>query len=850
MRFNITSAMIMTTICVTVVGSVLFLKTDTPELPGDLPPPQSTAAGLIGQAKAEPLEQAAPQEEVLHDAKNDQEMIKAILAMAPSQHPTQARFAKIPNSEIDVLVQCDEFDFGNNIACHKSYLAFTDWTGGAWNWNGWEMAQPAGGGHADYGGNEVYLAELKLNNKNHLRVDWSRPIDPQPLTDGKCGPPISGPVSSHTYASPVYVEANDEYWHSTTGGWPNRKGCNVPKGPGQGSYVHNRKEWRKVTERSDAVIDYPRACYHRNRNMIYVRTGGKTVFFELDASNNYALRVMNAGGSVSNSEYFDSAMDQKRDVCYIYKRAIGIIGTHFDPETGNRSKVFHSKSKIYRIQSLSVEHSTGDLVIIGTDGYGLVIDRDTGEEIDISAPVGIPAKSKIAGYLYGKFDMIEKLPCVGIGVADAREGVYLATLPANVCTMKTPATGSPLPHSDSDNASPAVSKVPISKVPIKQTKTVASPAAQPKPLALSQANYKSTVASATTLNSPAASVKEPESADNDFMTKCRQKGVVFCDPLSTHGPYAVNDGRLTQLENPDGSHGVPSETWWQVWRGVQEFQPGGLAGYDPAMDALKLTRTDQRSSSGLFTTNFSPDLKTQFGEGDTFYLQFQFRYNCDFVYLDCDPDSPGYKTDYRPFKRGQSSQGAKIAIIGEGDNQIGKSANACVRIQIVPHITTGMTFGAFHHCGKYAGINGYPGKVGGSTQVDHQPGGDFSCLRIPDSTKLEKANWKKGGTGPNCATMVSDEWMTLEMQVTIGEWQTQKSGEPKSNIKFWFSHEGKPLTKVIDKNLYLAEPDNRYFGYGKIWLQVHSTKADTNLGEPDRVAWYRHLIVSRAFIGS
>ena len=384
-------------------------------------------------------------------------MISAILATAPDQHPTEARFTKIPGSEIDVLVRCDEFpDFGQYIGCHKSYNAFIDWTGGAWNWNGWEFVLPAGGGHADYGGNELYVAKL-VDKNGALAVDWSRPIDPQPLNDADCGAPISGPVASHTYAAPVYVEAHDEYWHVTTGGWPATTGCserNQDKAPGMGGWVTDKVEWRKTHNATDHVMSYTQACYLRERDIIYVLRAGPTMRFKVHPKDNYRVENIGGGGWVNTSGHYDTAGDQVRNICYEYQPQVGIFG-RYHGASGESEQVFQSKSKTLSIPSLSVEHSTGNLVAVGVDGYALHINTQTGEELDISAESGLKTRTATGKNIYGKFDMIEKIPCVGVGLADAREGVYLMTLPATVCTMDE----SPLATVNSTEPAPPLAQV-------------------------------------------------------------------------------------------------------------------------------------------------------------------------------------------------------------------------------------------------------------------------------------------------------------------------------------------------------------------------------------------------------
>lgn len=708
------------------------------------------------------------------------EMEALILAAAPEQHPTEARFTKIPGSEIDVLVQCEELDdWGQNIKCFNSDNAFTAWAGGAWNWDDWEMAQSAGGGHYDYGGNEVYVANLVSDN-GALAVDWSRPIDPQPLTansvtgtdlsnaENDCGAPRSGPVGSHTYASPIHISSLGVYWHSTSGGFPKTTDCNeISNDSAKGQWVHDKNSWQMVGDNEGAGWAYPSACYHRDADKIYLYTRAKARRHVIDVQT-WTVEETQGGGWLSSSGQWDGTMDQARGICYFYAKGSGIRGDQYDSDGALLGRVFQSETRTLPVGSLSVEHSTGNVVVISTDGYVLHVDTATGVETDISATdgVGLTGTSRI----YGKFEMIEPVPCTGIGMTDAREGVFLMTLPANVCTLQEP---------------------------------------------------------------------DPEPVVGNFLEQCAQPDVVFCDPLSTHGPYAVNDGELSVLTNPDGSEGIYHGSWWREWRGNQEKNEGRLARYDPEQDALMVLKTDANSNSGLFTTNFSKDLSVQFGEGDKFSVEFQVRYNCGYVYMDCDPESADYKTDLRPFPADGELQGSKIAIISEGDSVPGESAGACVRIQVVPILSKG-AISAFHDCGRYAGITEMTGKViGGSKQINSQPGGDYTCLRFPDDETPNRSSWDQGGTGPNCASIESDEWMTVKIVLDIVEW-----GERVNNFELWFAREGEALAKVIDQDIRIRPPDDRYIGYGKIWFQMHSTRADRDIGEPDKIAWYRNLIVS------
>lgn len=370
-------------------------------------------------------------------------MIEAIVAAAPAQHATEARFAKIPGSEIDVLVQCGEFSFGADIQCNNSHIAFMDWTSGAWNFSDWEFCLGAGGGHNDYGGNELYCANLVTNGG--LSIDWTRAIDPAPLVGGHCGHPESGPVATHTYGTPLYIDSRKEYFHiARSSVYSTLEKClpaTEEKRLTTGIWTTDKTNW---TKRQDwPTGSYLQAAYHRNADKIIVWGYGYWKRWILDPAQNYETFWSDDPISyLNNGKPFDVAMDQSRDIFYWYADQLGIFGIHYDPQTMVGTNVFRSSDKILDMQSLSVEHSTGNLVIVGLRGKVIHVDVTTGRSEDISDRVtgGIPT---IAGpqllvqkHIMNKFSLIEPIPCVGIGVSDPRDGIYLMTLPASICRIE------------------------------------------------------------------------------------------------------------------------------------------------------------------------------------------------------------------------------------------------------------------------------------------------------------------------------------------------------------------------------------------------------------------------------
>lgn len=696
------------------------------------------------------------------------DVVAAIEAMAPAQHATHAVFKQIPGSEIDTLMYCDAWaadpDWQAAVAasgstttpdqlkCYKPEHAFVAWVGGAWNWNDFALNVPAGGGHGDFGGNQLHVGSL-IAPDGALAVDWTMPIGPQPLTHGACGAPVYGPASEHTYASPVYVESQDETWHWVgSGAFPRTSYCDeatAPVAPGMRGWTNDGKAWTKRDDRGQGGPQYPRGCYLPEIDRI-VMLGNQTRHM-IDPGDGYRMWQIPklTEGYISSASHFDTAADG--DICYEYVRGKHIKGIRYD-QAGPVETVFTSRSAALNVPSLSVERSTGNLVAVGINGYALHIDVQTGEETDISAPTGI-VSTKGKGAIYGKFDMIPLVPCVGVGVDDPRNGMWLMTLPANVCQM-----GAQQPA------------VPPIDDPV-----------EPAPL-------------------PAE--------------------VVFRNPL-------------TSIEH------IPTTDWWHAPARIKSSEHA-RAEFDPDMQALKLTRTDLASSSGLFMTNFSPDYSVQFGEGEAFAVEFEYRLNCNAVYMDCDPESPAYQTDRRPFYGPDGRvQGAKIAIIAEGAVPDDLQAPACDVIQIVIRHTYG-TLRAFNDCGRYTPIEVKAGMAGGSVQLERNSGEDYSCLRFPITDPKTGESFKYRGTGPNCAYLEPDQWMRIKAVIHVGTW-----GKPDTRFQLFFALEGEEYGEVIDQIITVRPPNAPHVGYGAVHFQMHSTNSETGLGDPDRVAWYRNLFVSR-----
>jgi hypothetical protein len=150
--------------------------------------------------------------------------------------------------------------------------AVTDAWGGAAYDTKRDMLVITGGGHTDYGGNEVY--EFSLNNRK-----WSRVTEPSPITSVGGGKyTVSGsqaPVSSHTYDGLVYLPNVDRIFKA--GGSYYGLGTSYDKH----AYLFdpNQKTWKQGAE-AKVTIDQPASDYDPKTESVVVTTNTGVMVYD------------------------------------------------------------------------------------------------------------------------------------------------------------------------------------------------------------------------------------------------------------------------------------------------------------------------------------------------------------------------------------------------------------------------------------------------------------------------------------------------------------------------------------------------------------------------------------------
>ena len=264
--------------------------------------------------------------------------------------------------------------------------------------------------------------------------------------------------------------------------------------------------------------------------------------------------------------------------------------------------------------------------------------------------------------------------------------------------------------------------------------------------------------------------------------------------------------------------------------------PSGTSDYTRAVrdtsvkasggSSLKFTIPSNSGSdtSGAYFTNFSKDLSVQFDAGQEFFVQWRQRFSPEFL-----------STKYL------GGGGFKQIIVGTGD-QSGTTFSSCSSLELpmfnygqrgFPVMYNSCTGSASHqpYDGFYEKLGAYDFKLQNGRAL---PG----CLYSQSSTGFFAPNG-------NCFEYVANEWMTFQMQVTLGP---RVDGEFKNSyVTVWGAREGKASELLIKWGPYnltagSAAANERY---GKVWLLPYNTGKSASETTPVAYTWYDELIVSK-----
>jgi hypothetical protein len=329
-------------------------------------------------------------------------------------------------------------------------------------------------------------------------------------------------------------------------------------------------------------------------------------------------------------------------------------------------------------------------------------------------------------------------------------------------------------------------------------------------------------------------------ADQDFAQRCSAPGVIRCFNFDTdtdfnkgsggtQGAWGYNSGIIPPYQSNDYSN---------VTRDVAQKASGA--------SSLRFTipSNSGAGASGSWFGNFTTDLSYQVGEGQEVYIQWRQRFSSDFL-----------TTQYQAIGGGLAN-GWKMSDISAGDQPACTpgSANStncpttCWDFEIVTQNTYQTTAPQMYtNCAgpyPYRALYGTNAPSGVTWQ---------NMVDCPYPRPLPF---------PPCIGLVADEWMTFQVHIKVGKWNTWSS-----TIELWIAREGQPSILTIScspttpnphkcsngidgqaQNGWYLSNSNTNYKIGKVWLLPYHTNKDPSQITPTAYTWYDELIISQSRI--
>lgn len=216
----------------------------------------------------------------LHAASNNDDFLKLTTAMQPGE------WKELPGAIGDVFVDRNKTQGDGDINGPMSVIV--SWNGAAWDDN---CGYFLGGGHADYGGNEVYSYCWK--GKQAFRWEVLMPpskADPSDKSD--CPHPKAGPRAYHTYDGVIYLAKTKSIFIWGTVGYCLGHMFGVDELPEL--VLESTPKW--ILHPPGPILGYAHTAYNDKNGKVYIWQGNDGVY-KFDPK---TFKYDFAGGSTPN----------------------------------------------------------------------------------------------------------------------------------------------------------------------------------------------------------------------------------------------------------------------------------------------------------------------------------------------------------------------------------------------------------------------------------------------------------------------------------------------------------------------------------------------------------------------
>jgi hypothetical protein len=327
------------------------------------------------------------------------------------------------------------------------------------------------------------------------------------------------------------------------------------------------------------------------------------------------------------------------------------------------------------------------------------------------------------------------------------------------------------------------------------------------------ATYKANATTRNGSNTPSAQAKEAtghagtpaDAALQNFQSRCAQAGVIVCQGFDTASVFAQPTWPATGLYYGMDCPSLPA-------RCVQQDANVSFSGASSAR--WDIYGNTGENAEGNWVQNFPQT----FGPSTTFYVQYAFRADPNWVSIDWTKTGPE-----------GSNTAPKLSIFHN-------HAATCAAEEITIHNHNSWTTPtAYSDCGNEQ----FTTKLDGVTCTSYPPFLLQQGFTAPAPFTGEKCQWADEGPVGTCFRIQANTWYTLYFKIHVGNW-----GEANSSLEAWFAPQGHGMKKFISVLLYKLNQDKDAAGFDALTLTQYMTGKQTRAKHPTAHVWYDELIVS------
>jgi len=304
------------------------------------------------------------------------------------------------------------------------------------------------------------------------------------------------------------------------------------------------------------------------------------------------------------------------------------------------------------------------------------------------------------------------------------------------------------------------------------------------------------------------STEIPNSTDTaleSFRSRCARPGVIVCQGFDSAAVFAPGVWPRTGFY-----YEKDCPTWPRPC--VQQDMTIAFSGASSARWDI-YGKTSENAEGNWFQL-----FPQTFGENSTFYVQYAFRADPNWVSFDWTQTGP----------HGDNTA-PKISIF---HNHV--ASCAAEEITIHDHNSWSTPTG-YTDCGA----NQLTTKLDGVTYTSK---GDFLIQQgftAPAPFTGENCQWGNDVPSGTCFKIRPNAWYTLYFKIHVGNW-----GKPDSSVEAWYAPQGLGMRKFINVPGYTLNKDKGVPGFDALTLTQFMTGKKASAAHPTAHVWYDELIVS------